>query len=314
MPASSSDPVKLSKRPAITAFKQQQLKAWQPLLSPLPVILSFVALGIVFIPIGAALLVASYEVIEVIEQYDERCALGASCSVTMHVPSTMAAPVFVYYRLENYFQNHRRYVKSRNDQQLRGLQVKDFNSLQDCDPRRSVNNDHNTDPASFYLPCGLIAWSMFNDTFAVKDAAGNDVALRKKGIAWSSDVDMKFKNPPAGTPGVRVVADFEDEEFINWMRTAGLPTFRKLYRIIDHDLPAGDYTVNIQNNYPVSSFGGKKSVVLSTTSWIGGKNPFLGWAYLVVGVVCLLQGVAFAIRHRCAPRKLGDTAYLDWSK
>jgi hypothetical protein len=30
-----------------------------------------------------------------------------------------------------------------------------------------------------------------------------------------------------------------NEHFIVWMRTAGLPTFRKLYGKIDQDLPAG---------------------------------------------------------------------------
>ena len=32
----------------------------------------------------------------------------------------MAAPIFVYYQLENFYQNHRRYVKSRDYQQLMG--------------------------------------------------------------------------------------------------------------------------------------------------------------------------------------------------
>lgn len=32
----------------------------------------------------------------------------------------MAAPVYFYYQLANFYQNHRRYVKSRSDGQLRG--------------------------------------------------------------------------------------------------------------------------------------------------------------------------------------------------
>ena len=44
---------------AETAFKQQQLPAWQPILTLFPVIVSFLVIGIAFIPIGVALLFAS---------------------------------------------------------------------------------------------------------------------------------------------------------------------------------------------------------------------------------------------------------------
>lgn len=46
----------------------------------------------------------------------------------------------------------------------------------------------------------------------------------------------------------RVISDFEDEDFVVWMRTAGLPTFKKLYRIINTDLQPGNYSVTIQNS------------------------------------------------------------------
>jgi len=218
----------------------------------------------------------------------------------------------MYYRLENFYQNHRRYVKSRNDAQLRGDVVSKYSALEDCDPLKSLDNSQ--DPQNFYLPCGLIAWSMFNDTFGLRNSGGSSIPLKKEGIAWASDVKQKFNNPPADAPGIRVIKDFEDEDFIVWMRTAGLPNFKKLYRIIDQDLSPGTYTVDIQNNFPVEEFSGKKYVVLSTTTWIGGKNPFLGWAYIVVGIICFVQGIVFAIKQKISPRKLGDTKYLDWNK
>ena len=45
----------------------------------------------------------------------------------------MTAPIYVYYQLDNFYQNHRRFVKSRSNEQLMGnnLSVAD---LDDCDP------------------------------------------------------------------------------------------------------------------------------------------------------------------------------------
>jgi len=308
---SSKDSNTHSKRPANTAFKQQRLKAWQPILTPKPVILSFLIVGIVFIPIGIGIVISSNEVVEVTERYDNIC--NGTCLIPLVVPNDMKAPVYLYYRLDNYYQNHRRYVKSRNDNQLRAAPVTSYSDLSDCDPVISISNSKDDPPSSWYLPCGLIAKSVFNDTFALFQG-NTSINLRKDGIAWASDREKKFKNPAPGTPGIRVIPDFEDEDFIVWMRTAGLPDFKKLYRIIEQDLPAGTYYVNITSRYPVSDFGGKKYVVLSTTTWIGGKNPFLGYAYIVVGAICFVQGVVFGIKHRISPRKLGDTRYLEWNK
>ena len=82
------------------------------------------------------------------------------------------------------------------------------------------------------------------------------------------------------------------------MRTAALPTFRKLYGRIEEDLDADDVIeVKLMNNYNTYSFGGKKKLVLSTSSWLGGKNDFIGAAYIVVGSVCLLVAIVFILLH-----------------
>lgn len=87
------------------------------------------------------------------------------------------------------------------------------------------------------------------------------------------------------------------------MRTAALPTFRKLYGRIEMDLEENDnITVQIKNNYNSYGYGGKKKLVLSTTTWIGGKNRFLGWAYLTVGTLCLLISVVFSVTYLIKPR------------
>ena len=60
-------------------------------------------------------------------------------------------------------------------------------------------------------------------------------------------------------------------------------------------------------------YHGTKSVVFSTVSWIGGRNPFLGIAYIVVAGICILLGLALTLRHMIKPRKLGDMSYLSWN-
>lgn len=59
-------------------------------------------------------------------------------------------------------------------------------------------------------------------------------------------------------------------------------------------------------DYPVKSFDGTKSVVISTVSWIGGKQPFLGWAYIAAAILCVTLAIAGLVRHLVRPRKLGD--------
>jgi hypothetical protein len=63
--------------------------------------------------------------------------------------------------------------------------------------------------------------------------------------------------------------------------------------------------------FDVSSFGGSKAIVLSTMSYIGGKHNFMAISYLVVGIVCLLEGIVFGVLHMSRSRKLGDLTLLN---
>jgi hypothetical protein len=104
----------------------------------------------------------------------------------------------------------------------------------------------------------------------------------------------------------------ENGHFINWMRTAGLPEFRKLYAKIPNSLKKGQVViVRISGAFPVKSFGGTKQIILATTSTLGGKNSFLGYAYLAVGLISGAFAILFAIRHFYVPRSLEDIRHLD---
>ena len=105
-----------------------------------------------------------------------------------------------------------------------------------------------------------------------------------------------------------------NEHFMVWMRTAALPTFRKLYGVIKAPLKANDvllFTVNPV--YEVASFKGSKGLVISTVSSFGGKNIYLGAGYVVVGGLSLLLSLMFIVKYIRSPREIGKRELLTWS-
>lgn len=161
------------------------------------------------------------------------------------------------------------------------------------------------------IPCGLVAKSFFNDTYTLR-LGDKVINITDKNIAWSSDVAYKYKNiknttipktlklHDKSTPTKWTQVqwhDMTDEHFIVWMRTAGLPSFRKLWGKIDQDLAPGRYKVSIDNQYRVQPFQGQKRFVLSTTNALGGKNYFLAVCYLIVGTLCMLFAFIFCIAY-----------------
>ena len=98
------------------------------------------------------------------------------------------------------------------------------------------------------------------------------------------------------------------EHFIVWMRTSGLPNFRKLYGVINQNLVAGTYQLNINNSYAVTSFGGHKTFVVSTTNALGGKNYFMAICYLVAGSACIIFAIVFFAAFICRKQRTNHQA------
>jgi len=184
-----------NKKPSDGTFQQQRLRAWQPLLTPPWVSCMFGFVFILFIILGSAIITASKSVVDAKVRYDNQpqCKNSSLCYVSLTVPKQMKPPVFFYYELTNFNQNHRRYVKSRADSQLRGVNV--HSGLSSCDPLITWNS-------TTLYPCGVIANSFFNDTFLGAlcrsgqpncTAFVNDSQWSEHDIAWPTDKTVKIQ-------------------------------------------------------------------------------------------------------------------------
>jgi len=253
------------------AFKQQLLRAWQPVPTLACAIVVYLVFGALFLGIGIYL----YEVAEGLHetriQYDTTCGTASTCQITFTLNEVVKQPVYVYYEINNFYQNHRRYFKSKSPEQLRDKEVKSASAVSDCEPvQYNKNLEHTTvsiggttlvaDAVAF--PCGAMARSYFNDSYAITYTTGastTNIAVSHEGIAWPDDKANKYKNIADTTQKNALQwLDVEDERFMVWMRAAATPNFRKIWGKITTDLAAGDYTVAIQNKWNVNTFNGKK--------------------------------------------------------
>jgi hypothetical protein len=258
-----------------------------------------------------------------------------TCEVKLTVKEALEPPVFLQYQLTGFLQNHRRYYGSRLDQQLRGedyeseaayqtaVQDKCAGAADTClkgAVESKLGGPDGTTQLYWCNPCGLVARSFFTDQFALKNPDGTYVDMTNSSIAWDSDVEKKFisttdpdrNKATAGEPNLYNVrlpeenALVTDPEFIVWMRTAALPEFRKLYRVIDTKLEPGEYTVVVRNNFNVEYFEGEKAIMLATTTSLGAPNSKLGVSYVIVGVLCVVSAVALALLEKFGARSHSD--------
>lgn len=365
-----------NRRPADSPFRQQRLKAYNPVLTAKTVIPLLIGIAIVFAPLGAAMWYASHHVQdmsidytqcenlasrshwqEVPEEYlslnfrtkeddikkpqwklatddsqrfkDERKV----CQLQFQVPNDLSPPIYFFYRLHKFYANHRRYAKSFSEEQIEGnaasVDVIKHTMGQNCDPL-SVDSD-----GKKYYPCGLIANSLFNDTFGTTlkgtNGTSSDYKMTDEGISWATDKN-RFKKTkydhteitpppnwykmfPEGYNSTNVPDISKWYQFQNWMRTSGLPTFNKLaLRNDDKTLQKGIYEISIGLHFPVLPYNGNKYIYISQRSVIGGKNDFLGISWMVGGAVCFVLGLALLIANTIRPRRTGDVNLLSWNR
>lgn len=346
-----------SRRPPNTAFRQQRLKSWQPVLTARVVLPLLLLVAVIFIPIGIGIFYTTYSVQLVQVDYSNCDSIATStmsdipnkkykhyfkgnkksvaqwsydsstsvCTIQFEVPEDISGNLFLYYKLTNFYQNHRKYVESYDWQQLRGHAVAYDDISSKCNPMSHRDN-------KIIYPAGLVANSLFNDTFSNlvnTEDESNNMNFTDIGIAWKSDLSIYKKSqynvsdivPPINWieryPDGYTEDDLEDistdEHFMNWMKTAALPSFMKLYgknTNKGNKLIKGTYQIEVTMWYPVTIFGGTKSVIITTSSVVGGRHMGLGICYLVSGGLSILFMMVFLVKQLVSRNKR-EHAFLD---
>ena len=124
------------------------------------------------------------------------------CQLSFTLDAPIPAPVYVYYELDNFYQNHRRYMNSRSNKQIMGQTV-DNSTAATCDPiilNKDVAdplfsvNGQQLDPYGIAYPCGLIAKSVFTDSYNLTQIVNPGptqtlvpIPFDSNNIAWKSD-------------------------------------------------------------------------------------------------------------------------------
>ena len=285
-------------------FKQQKLNAWRPFPTLLSTVLIFSIFGVICLALGIVMLIYSKKIIEHKIEFKDDNSI-----IEFEIEEKMEAPIAVYYEIHNFYQNHRRYVMSRSNEQMEDKKdFKDKSDVGSCKSAQTIkemkykgetgNNDifkaDNDDKIAY--PCGLIAksYKYFNESFTLKKE-NDEIQINEHNIAWKKDKEL-FKDLSSPQHSVQWQS-LNDEHFIVWMRPSPFPDFRKLYGRINTNLEKGNYTLNIERTY--SNIGPKnkieKSFVLTTLNKFGGKNYFLSITYIVFGSICILLIIAVII-------------------
>lgn len=358
-----------SRRPLNTSFRQQRLKAWQPNLSPEGVLPILIIISCIFAPIGVGLLVTVLKA-QAIEISYEQCSKLAtstdfttiptqyvdynfkkplnlqpkwklvmnkttnvhSCHLQWEIPNDLKSPVYLFYKLTNYHQNHRKYVESFDVKQLKGKALSKNELVDKCDPFREHQG-------KIIYPCGIIANSLFNDTFSPTLTnlfnPKYNFQLSNKDTAWSHDKNRYkptkydindiipppnwIKMFPQGYNETNLPNLKEWPEFQVWMRTAALPSFYKLVLKSstsnnDNTLHKGNYSMEIGLNYPVSTFNGTKSILLTNSKFFGARNITLSIIFFITAGLSALFSTIFLLTIVIKPKsQKRNHVYINYS-
>ncbi|GMS96284.1 hypothetical protein PENTCL1PPCAC_18459, partial [Pristionchus entomophagus] len=325
-------------RPKDTPWRQQKLPAFRPVLDARCALPLTLILGIACSIIGVFMYLSAINSLEFVQDYtgctdmttgmseengDYVPTAKIQCTFPIELKENFKGPVRFYYGLEGFYQNARLYMASRSEMQLHGH----LTNTEGCSPleTRLDPDDPTADPKPI-APCGVIADSMFNDTFYLFTSDSQPVPFTARGIISEYVKRQKFANPerkdnetlcdafkgtirpPSWTQDAclleapqsvddeereNVGTGFENIDLIVWMRAAALPKFRKIYRMLDDEHDDGLFA----HGLPAGNYTLKIKYNYPTTAWKGKKffyitaDAWAGGRHFPLAIAYMVVGV-----------------------
>ena len=277
-------------------FSQQKIPSYRPNISNTTTGSIMFLLSITIIGLGIIIIFFSSMIEEEKIKYEKE-----QNNVTLNLNIKNSNTYFFYYEIENYYQNHKRYLKGVSENQLKGFNMQKNELLNDCRnalTNKEMNVTNSIDPLiklnpnEISIPCGIYAKSYINlsslNIYLKQKNETKILNLIEKDITWKSDREIKFNN---NKNYQKQWVNMTNEHFIVWMKPSGYSTFRKLYGYINLDI--GEYEIIVKcNNCNLIDH-----IVVSNVNFLGGKNISLGIVYIILGSFLLFFSVIILFKH-----------------
>ena len=242
------------------------------------------------------------------------------CKIKFNITEKIKSTIFVYYQLKNFYLNHRKFVKSKNWNELRGEEVNTKKNCKDAylmgemftknSPYYKNEWNHTFSHNDIASPCGLFARSYFNDTYNLTYENGTFIQIDENGIANKYLKNKFFKRRKDYK--IKQWIDVENEHFINWMNVETFNSFRKLWGKIYVNLNPGIYYLIIKDNYDVLRYDARKFFILCDGN-IFGQNNFFGYFLIAVSGYCFLVILILWVLSLSNKEKMFDINLLKWN-
>ena len=246
---------------------------------------TFITLGFIIVSRNSALFYHEFD-------YTDFCLNQQKCTLPrFSIPGGLPSPLFIQYKVNNFNQNHYRYVLTIPKNQLIN-QLSDNISNSNCVPYLTNAEMNKTvsvtgtllNPGDVAIPCGVAAFSHFTDSFQITQIETNtSLSVSFKGIAWADDLQYKFRNIDLSRQWI----DVTDERFINWMRISPYNSFVKTWGKINAGVPSGTLEVVVSNSWRTEAFRVRKSFILTNADFYGTPNTFLAVFFILFGFFSL---------------------------